>query len=598
MSVTLIRTAFIHVPELDSQLSQVILRSFAPEMLDFTADLVRECSLSEHASIPRTGFASSLAALLKAHELGHSTQAVDALLDDLRGPRSHDMSVVSSDGLDTKPPIDVKVQERLAHYFLEWVRVYSTSKNPEVAFVPYITYLQKERILNGEDVSSAFYRTAINCAVDLDGGKLDSNAVFYGTDSLAKLIVLIVKNYGDKSGTSSVSRTVYYYNKIITIMSYALVQRQLDESFSQRPWSRFFTSMLSEFGSIEHGLPDTYYGCLKSFANVLGITQPTYAPRFAFGWLSIVSHRLFMPKLLSAPRDEGWPELHRCLMWLLRFLAPFLKGEMTSSSRSMFRGTLRILLVLMHDFPEFLVEFYHTLSTAIPPHCVQLRNIVLSAFPHNEAPLPDCYKRLDQLVPDMQRFPTVRSDYMSALATGNVSAAIDQYVRSGVPALQAIVAELKNRIAVKSMTPDGATSVTWNHTLLHATVFYLGTTCVSRRAAQTGMAEFDPKAPEVALITNLAFAFDAEGESAGMGNIPSANRSRPILSPLRHRRSAPLPLCSHPFLHLSHTLPLQLCDSCRGSKWYPRTRWSCPPRTSYRPSPSSMGPHRHLRRTS
>jgi len=515
VTVTLIRTSFINVPELDSQLSQMTLRSFAPETLDFVSDLIRECSVSEQAAVPRNGFASSLAALLKAHELGRSTQAVDLLLHDLRGPRSHEMSVVSSDGLDSKPPIDAKLQERLAHYFLGWVRVYSTSKNPEVAFVPYITYLQKEGILNGEDVSSAFYRTAINCAVDLDGGKLDSTAVFYGTDSLAKLIVLIVKNYGDKSGTSSVSRTVYYYNKIITIMSYALVQRQLGEPFNQRPWTRFFTSMLSELGSIEHGLPDTYYGCLKSFANVLGITQPTYAPRFAFGWLSIVSHRLFMPKLLSAPRDEGWPEFHRCLMWLLRFLAPFLQGEMTSSSRSIFRGTLRILLVLMHDFPEFLVEFYHTLSTAIPPHCVQLRNIVLAAFPQSEAPLPDCYKRLDQLVPEMQRFPTVRSDYMSALATGNVKGGIDQYVRTGVPALQAIVSDLKNRIAVKPMTPDGPVVVTWNHTLLHATVFYLGTTAISRRAAQTGVAEFDSKAPEVALIINLAFALDAEGELIG-----------------------------------------------------------------------------------
>jgi len=169
----------------------------------------------------------------------------------------------------------------------------------------------------------------------------------------------------------------------------------------------------------------------------------------------------------------------------------------------------------MHDFPEFLVEFYHTLSTAIPPHCVQLRNIVLAAFPQSEAPLPDCYKRLDQLVPEMQRFPTVRSDYMSALATGNVKGGIDQYVRTGVPALQAIVSDLKNRIAVKPMTPDGPVVVTWNHTLLHATVFYLGTTAISRRAAQTGVAEFDSKAPEVALIINLAFALDAEGELIG-----------------------------------------------------------------------------------
>ncbi|GFZ43225.1 hypothetical protein JCM24511_00944, partial [Saitozyma sp. JCM 24511] len=509
----LIRAGFINTVDLDAQLAQMVTRSFAPEVLDFAAELIRECLLGDQALIPRNGFTHSLAALLKAQEIGRATPAVDVLLDDLRAPARPRSSADVTPANGDKPIVD---QDRLAHYFLEWVRVFSAAKNPEAAFVPYITFLQKEGILNGEDVSSAFYRTAINCAVDLDASKLNEpGATFYGTDSLAKLIALIVKNYGDKSGSSSVTRAVYYYNKIITIMSYSLVQRQLEqgESFNQRPWTRFFTSMLSELSAIEFGLPETYAGCLKSFANVLGITQPTYAPRFAFGWLSIVSHRLFMAKLLQvSSRDDGWPEFHRCLMWLLRFLAPFLKtGELNNASRSIFRGTVRLLLVLMHDFPEFLVEYYHTLSTAIPPQCVQLRNIVLAAFPHSEAPLPDYYKGVDELVPEMQRIPIVRSDYIAALGSGNVKAAIDQYVRTGVPALQAIVTELKNRIAIKSMGPDG-TVITWNHTLLHAAVFYLGTSSVERRANRTGVVEFDSKAPEVTLLTSLAFALDAEGQ--------------------------------------------------------------------------------------
>ncbi|WWC68491.1 uncharacterized protein I206_102420 [Kwoniella pini CBS 10737] len=519
VTVTLIRAQSISVHELDAALAQLIVRSYAQEIVDFVAQLIRECSISENAFIPRNGFASSLAALLKAQEISRATPLADALLNELRGGTVKSPNVPTP---DAKPGIDGKLQERLSHYFLEWVRVFSTSKNAEIAFVPYITYLQKEGILNGEDVSSAFYRTAINTAVDLDTAKLQQG-FFYGTDALAKLIVLIVKNYGDKSGTSSVQRTVYYYNKIITIMSYSLVQKQLEmgDAFNQRPWARFFTSMLSELQSIEYNLPETYLGCLKHFANNLGITQPTYAPRFAFGWISIVSHRLFMPKLLATARDDGWPEYHRCVMWLLRFLSPFLSAndQMSPSSRSIFKATIKLLVILMHDFPEFLVEFYHTLSTAIPPHCVQMRNIILAAFPSSEAPLPDPYKRLDLLVPDMQRFPIVRSDYIGALTDGNLKSAIDQHVRNGVPALPSIVNELKNRIAVKSLTngnsaQDGTShsNVTWNHTLLHAAVFYLGTTAVARRAQQTGHVDFDSKAPEVGVLNGLVHAFDAEGQ--------------------------------------------------------------------------------------
>ena len=46
--------------------------------------------------------------------------------------------------------------------------------------------------------------------------------------------------------------------------------------------------------------------------------------------------------------------------------------------RLLYRGLLRVLLVLLHDFPEFLSEYHFALIDAIPHTCVQMRNIVLS----------------------------------------------------------------------------------------------------------------------------------------------------------------------------------------------------------------------------
>ena len=512
--VTLVRTAFINVQELDAQLASVIRRSYAPEMMDFVSDLIRACSLAEDGGVSRTGFAACLAALLDAHEKSRSTQTVDSLLVDLRGPRqsSDQISLEPINDASKSSDIDPELKERLAQFYLEWVRMYSKTK-PETAFVPYVTFLQKEEILRGDDVSSAFYRTAIDTAVDLDTAKLDVDPSFYGTDALANLIVLIIKHCGDKNTAVGIEKQIYYFNKILTIASYTLIQRHADENFSQRPWTRFFSSILSELNKFKAVLPETYTGCLKSFANVLGFIQPSYAPKFAFGWLSILSHRLFMPALLGMPREDGWADYNRALMWLLRFLEHFFQGEMTHPSRGIYQATIRLLLVILHDFPEFLDEFYHPLTTAIPHNCLQLRNIVLSAFPDSIKPLPDIYKRLDALVPEMQHFPTVRADYIEALSAGGVRAAIDQHVRTGVPALNAIVVELKNRIAVKTMV-NGEPRVNWNRTLLHAAVFYLGTTCVARVARQRGMAEFDAKAPEVAILTELMRALDSDGELA------------------------------------------------------------------------------------
>lgn len=506
VTAVLIRAQFIRVPELDAQLAKQMVRGYAPDLVTFVAELVRHCSLSEHPFVNRNGFTLCIAQLLKAQEHGQSTPAADQLIDDLRGDPLRDSKSAS---------LDPSVQERLQHYFFEWVRLFTDNPNsPEVSFVPYITWLQNDNILSGEDVSTAFYTTAIKAAVECD--IKSEPGQWFGTDSLAKLIILIVKNYGDKSGPGSVTRTVYYFNKIVTIMSYSLVRAQInqEEPFDQRPWARFFTSMLAEIASIEASLPETALGCLKSIANVLGIIQPTYAPRFAFGWMSIVSHRLFMAKLLTAPRQEGWADYHRCVMWLLRFMAPFITSDeqdLGSAARSLYRAALRILIVLMHDFPGFLVEYYHTLSTAIPAHCVQLRNIILAAFPSADAPLPDWYKRLEDLVPDMQSFPRVRSDHVSALNSGNVKNAIDNYIHTGSPSGAVIVQELKNRIAVQKQT-DGTTTTVWNHTLLHATIFYLGTSAVHRHYMQSGVAEFDPKDPAVPLLANLAHSLDAEGQ--------------------------------------------------------------------------------------
>ncbi len=54
----------------------------------------------------------------------------------------------------------------------------------------------------------------------------------------------------------------------------------------------------------------------------------------------------------------------------------------------LFQGTLRVLLVLLHDFPEFLCDYHYGFCDVIPPNCIQLRNLILSAFPRNMR-LPD-----------------------------------------------------------------------------------------------------------------------------------------------------------------------------------------------------------------
>lgn len=44
--------------------------------------------------------------------------------------------------------------------------------------------------------------------------------------------------------------------------------------------------------------------------------------------------------------------------------------------------------MLLHDFPEFLCDYHFSFCDVIPSSCIQMRNVILSAFPRNMR-LPD-----------------------------------------------------------------------------------------------------------------------------------------------------------------------------------------------------------------
>jgi CCR4-NOT transcription complex subunit 1 len=77
------------------------------------------------------------------------------------------------------------------------------------------------------------------------------------------------------------------------------------------------------------------------------------------------------------------------LVELFKYLEPYLVNvELNEPIRLLYKGTLRVLLVLLHDFPEFLCDYHFSFCDVIPPTCIQLRNLILSAFPRNMR-LPD-----------------------------------------------------------------------------------------------------------------------------------------------------------------------------------------------------------------
>jgi CCR4-NOT transcription complex subunit 1 len=102
---------------------------------------------------------------------------------------------------------------------------------------------------------------------------------------------------------------------------------------------------------------------------------------------------------------------------LLAFLEPYMKmGEMAPPVKKLYEGTLRVFLVLLHDFPSFLAGYYLSFCNVIPPNCVQLRNMILSANPKGMNP-PDPFTpnlKID-LLPEIGQSPVILSNVLGPI---------------------------------------------------------------------------------------------------------------------------------------------------------------------------------------
>lgn len=89
-------------------------------------------------------------------------------------------------------------------------------------------------------------------------------------------------------------------------------------------------------------------------------------------------------------KSEQNIKYHELLLDLFRFFKKIVNEYTLESEvlRTFYKGTLRILLVLLHDFAEFLSTFTYSLCEGIPDKFIQMKNIILAAFPKAMRP-PD-----------------------------------------------------------------------------------------------------------------------------------------------------------------------------------------------------------------
>lgn len=160
---------------------------------------------------------------------------------------------------------------------------------------------------------------------------------------------------------------------------------------------------------------------------------------------------------------------------LLKFLGPLLNGqqELPLATKMFYRGTLRVLVILLHDFPEFLCSNYIIFAQAIPNSCVQLRNLILSAFPR-VMHLPDPFTpdlKLE-LLPESAEEPVFDQSYFDILNENNFKSKIDAFVEDKDEGFyDSLEAQIN---LVQEDQEDKEDHESYNNDMLCAFVLYIG----------------------------------------------------------------------------------------------------------------------------
>jgi CCR4-NOT transcription complex subunit 1 len=160
---------------------------------------------------------------------------------------------------------------------------------------------------------------------------------------------------------------------------------------------------------------------LNNYAAMLHVLRPLQMPMFSFVWVELATDRQFVFRMVPNSAD-----------FMTTLLCDFVAAvcfviENTEPFERLYRGLLRFLLVLAHDFPSFLTAAVPEVVAVLSQSFVQVRNIVLSAQPAGTRAPPIAEARralanvacIDSFVPAQQPFRGLCEQWRFAEAVQN-----------------------------------------------------------------------------------------------------------------------------------------------------------------------------------
>lgn len=499
----LLKSGIIRASEIDESFAKSIPNENNSVVIDFIIEVIEKCVLMKNPIGYRTDFVLTIERL---NELKGNNEVVKKFIEKL-----------NNNSVSLENPAD-----KCGYIFTEWVRLLQHQPNNEKLQLIFINQMISAGILNKSENVVLFIKNGIEISINYFNKIDPSKDVFLAIDSLSKLIVklLLVQNEPETS------RAVYFKLILSTVsLIFANDHEKSKENFNERPYFRIFSTLLTEWSEVKfdkYSTNDEELELLKEFnqqfyltiADFFNIYQPLAYPGFTFAWITLISHRMFLPYILELKNSagaRGQGKFVLLLLDLLRFESKYIKDKEISEVISViYKGTVRIFLLLLHDYPEVLIQHHYQLCCEIPLSFIQLRNMVLSAFP-KEISMPDPFTqglKVDR-IPEISESPEISYNPINDLKP--LKKSIEGYLR--IPSqmlLKTIMNGLKQTPAAEE-SGIGFSSTNYNVKMINALVLHVGIQATNERqfnGSSNGSGggsgnNFNPKSSQFLLLAGL-----------------------------------------------------------------------------------------------
>jgi CCR4-NOT transcription complex subunit 1 len=488
----------------DSHLADA-LNQRQPQGLQILSELMDQTLFLDEPQALRADYANSLVAMSSWLKDEPSLQPA---IDVNSRLRAHGMSELVTVAISDKAKAK---QDQMRYILDEWVGIFENRPHDASTTGAFLRDVHQGQVINSTEDIADFLRIAVDACIETFEREASSNRgsvdnAFMPTDALARLLIVFVVYQGETNGAVQLSKAAYL-ETILSLLVLIVNHHQVMHGvhFHQRVFHRLFSVMLYEYSALKlHETPE-HDQMIQNFGTTLVSLQPVWFPNSTFAWMGLILNRVLVTGLLNSGNAKGHSIYRELIGLSLSYFSDSVRtGVPQPVLVDMFRGIFRNLLVLHHDFPEFLCTNYTYLCSRVAYEVPQLRNLILTSRPVAYQDLPDPMTpglKIERLE-EMKQSPELAADFDAILTMENLAEPLESALKKGSDS-DAVIKQLISSLQ-ESNKPATVASPLKSIEILNALVPFVG------QSASANGAKFDPNGAHAVFLTKLAYALSFE----------------------------------------------------------------------------------------